>query len=45
MSENSMRQEYNRPTIPGHSNCHYGECEDCHVMTCGIRWGFIPEPN
>lgn len=36
-----------RPTIPGHPNCHYGDCyKECHVVSCGIHQGYeeIPEP-
>lgn len=43
-------EEDNRPTIPGHPNCHYGDCyKECHVTSCAIHQGFeeIPEyvPN
>ena len=29
----------NRPTIPGHPNCHVGDCYDCHVVSCAIYQG------
>lgn len=33
------------PTIPGHPNCHYGDClGDCHVVSCGIYQGFEEIP-
>ena len=33
-------------TIPGHPNCHYGDCYNCHVVSCGIYQGYeeIPVP-
>ena len=34
------------PTIPGHPNCHYGDCYgECHVVSCGIYQGYerVPE--
>ena len=34
------------PTIPGHPNCNYGDCDkECHVVSCGIYQGYerVPE--
>ena len=33
------------PTIPGHPNCHYGDCDrECHVVSCGIYQEYEPVP-
>ncbi len=33
------------PTIPGHPNCKYGDCNrECHVVSCGIYQGYEPTP-
>lgn len=37
----------NGPTIPGHPNCHYGDCDKgCHVVSCTIYqgWKEVPRP-
>ena len=26
--------------IPGHPNCRYGECDDCHVVSCPVYLGY-----
>lgn len=34
------------PTIPGHPNCHYGDCYgECHVVSCGIYQGYEKVPT
>lgn len=34
------------PTIPGHPNCHYGDCYgECHVVSCGIYQGYEKVPE
>ena len=34
------------PTIPGHPNCNYGDCDrECHVVSCGIYQGYEPVPQ
>lgn len=32
-------------TIPGHPNCHFGECNDCHVVSCPIYQGYETVPT
>jgi len=32
-------------TIPGHPNCHFGECDDCHVVSCSIYQGYETVPT
>ena len=33
------------PTIPGHPNCHYGDCDrECHVVSCAIYQEYEPVP-
>jgi len=32
-------------TIPGHPNCQYGDCYDCHVVSCGIYQGYEEIPR
>ena len=34
-------------TIPGHPNCHFGECDTCHNVACQIYLGFetVPTPE
>lgn len=34
-----------RATIPGHPNCYYGECYDCHVVSCAIQQGWADIPK
>lgn len=31
-------------TIPGHPNCHYGDCLDCHNVSCAIYQGYEELP-
>lgn len=26
--------------IKGHPNCHMGDCNECHVVSCGIYQGY-----
>lgn len=34
------------PTIPGHPNCQYGDCDrECHVVSCGIYQGYEDTPR
>jgi len=30
--------------IPGHPNCHVGDCLDCHVVSCAIYQGYEKMP-
>lgn len=33
------------PTIPGHPNCYYGDCDrECHVVSCAIYQGYEHAP-
>ena len=32
-------------TIPGHPNCRFGECYDCHVVSCSIYQGYETIPT
>ena len=44
--ENKSEEEDKGPTIPGHPNCHYGDCDKgCHVVSCAIYqgWEEVPE--
>lgn len=36
--------EDTRPTIPGHPNCHVGECFGCQVADCAIHQGYEEMP-
>jgi len=44
--EIAPKNEEPERTIPGHPNCHYGDCYNCHVVSCAIYQGYeeIPEP-
>lgn len=38
--------ETDERTIPGHPNCHYGDCyNDCHVVSCAIYQGYEKVPG
>ena len=34
-----------KDTIPGHPNCHYGDCNGCHVVSCAIYQGYESIPT
>lgn len=43
-TKSAVSKSDNRPTIPGHPNCHYGDCNDCHVVYCEIYQGYKEIP-
>lgn len=36
--------EDTRSTIPGHPNCHVGDCINCRVVSCAIYQGYEEMP-
>lgn len=42
--EEKKKELEDKATIPGHPNCHYGDCYDCHVVSCAIQQGWEDIP-
>lgn len=44
ISDEHEKEPLERDTIPGHPNCHVGECIDCHNVSCAIYQGYEDMP-
>ena len=44
MSDGREEEPVESATIPGHPNCHVGECFDCHNVSCAIYQGYEEMP-